>query len=96
MGFEYDQSLQAVLTIWFSISIAQSLQMSLVGLAYGLIKPNGIWSPFCFGGVMGVVLEWAQGYAFAMNWGRLVCLNIISRPTFSRLRYLARCLLLFY
>ena len=71
MGFEYDQSLQAVLTIWFSISIAQSLQMSLVGLAYGLIKPKGIWSPFVLGALW-VVLEWAQGYGpFAMNWGRL-------------------------
>jgi apolipoprotein N-acyltransferase len=71
MDFEYDQSLRAVLAIWFSISIAQSLQMSLVGLAYGLIKPKGIWSPLVLGALW-MVLEWAQGYGpFAMNWGRL-------------------------
>ncbi|HHW90363.1 MAG TPA: apolipoprotein N-acyltransferase [Clostridiales bacterium] len=71
MDFEYDQSLRAVLAIWFSISIAQSLQMSLVGLAYGLIKPKGIWSPLVLGALW-VVLEWAQGYGpLAMNWGRL-------------------------
>jgi apolipoprotein N-acyltransferase len=71
MGFTEEESVKAVVIIWFSISFAQSLQMSLMGLAYGLIKPKGVFAPLTLGALW-IILEWAQGYGpLAMNWGRL-------------------------
>lgn len=71
MGFSEEQSIIAVILIWISVSLAQSLEMSLAGLAYGLIKPKGVFSPLVFGALW-VVLEWAEGFGpLAMNWGRL-------------------------
>ena len=80
MGFSNQQSLIGVMTIWLSISIAQTLQMSIMGLIYGLIKPKGIWAVFVLGALW-VVLEWAQGYGiFAMNWGRLALSQYFFLP----------------
>lgn len=71
MGFSDEESVKVVLVIWCSISLAQSLQMSLMGLAYGLIKPKGVFAPLVLGALW-IILEWAQGYGpLAMNWGRL-------------------------
>ncbi len=80
MGFDNQQSIIGVITIWLSISIAQSLQMSLLGLVYGLIKPKGVWTVFVLGALW-VVLEWVQGYGtFAMNWGRLALSQYFFLP----------------
>lgn len=71
MGFDEWQDILIKNLNWLGVSLAQSLQMSLVGLAYGLIKPKGIWSPLVLGALW-IVLEWAQGYGeLAMVWGRL-------------------------
>lgn len=71
MGFTKAESVEVVIIIWCAVSVAQSLQMSLVGLVYGLIKPKGVSAPLVLG-LLWVILEWAQGYgALAMNWGRL-------------------------
>lgn len=80
MGFYGAQSIMVIIGIWLSISIAQTLQMSLVGIVYGIIKPKGIWSVFVLGALW-VVLEWAQGFGiFAMNWGRLALSQYLFLP----------------
>lgn len=80
MGLSNNESLLAAVCIWLSVSIAQAIQLSAIGLIYGLIKPRGVAAPLVLGGLW-VILEWAQGYGvFAMNWSRLALSQYFFLP----------------
>lgn len=65
-----------ILAAWFSTSIAQSLQLMLVGLFFGLIKPKKVFAPIVVAAIW-TIIEFVQGFGeLAMNWGRLAITQV--------------------
>lgn len=88
MGITEGQSMVVVVVIWLAVTLAQSLQMSVAGALYGVIKPKGVWSPAVLSLLM-MCVEWAQGFGdFAMVWGKLALTQYAFLPNLQTISLL--------
>lgn len=70
-GLTEGRSLLVVLTLWLSISVAQGLEYSFMGLFYAAANPKGIHKILTISFVW-VIVEWLVGLSiWGMPWGRL-------------------------
>lgn len=71
VGFSEPQSLFLISLGWFTFSLVESISLSILGLIYGLTKPQG-YKKIIFVSSLWIMIEFLQGLTeLGFTWGRL-------------------------